>query len=251
MASAPDFAGKVAIVTGGASGIGRATALAFAECGARVVVADIAAEPGRSITAEIESAGGKALFHRADVTVESDVKAMVATTVEAFGRLDFAHNNAGFSWGRGVEDISEDDWNRTINLCLKAPWLCLKHQLPVMVRQGAGAIVNTASMAGVRCMQASTIAYSAAKAGVIHMTRYAARSYAKHGIRVNAVSPGLVRTPSLQSRFPDPEKQLAIAADQPIARPVEPREVAAAVIWLCSEQAAMVTGDNIHVAGGL
>lgn len=246
-----DFAGKVALITGGAAGIGRATALGLAARGASVVVSDIAVDEGQAVAAEIRDAGAEAIFHRADVTQASEVDALMERALGISGRLDIAHNNVGFSWGQGLEGITEEEWGKTIDLCLKAPWLCLRRELPAMVAQGGGVIVNTASMAGVRYTDAANIAYSAAKAGVIHMTSYAAVAYAKHNIRVNAVSPGLVKTGAVEA-FMTPEQQTAFAAaSQPIGRIIEPREIADAVIWLCSDAAAMVTGENIHVAGGM
>ncbi|MFW2830960.1 SDR family NAD(P)-dependent oxidoreductase [Sphingomonas sp. ID0503] len=248
--SKEEFNGKVALVTGGAAGIGRATALGLAAGGAQVVVSDIAVEAGEAVAAEIRAAGGSAHFRRADATQGSEVRELVAFAAGLTGRLDIAHNNVGFSWGTGVEDITEEDWDKTVDLCMKAPWLCMKSELPLMVAKGTGAIVNTASMSGVRYSEVANVAYSAAKAAVIHMTRYVAVAYAKHGIRVNAVSPGLVKTQAVE-KFLDPEQQNALAAmSQPIGRIISPDEIADAVIWLCSGAASMVTGENVCVAGG-
>lgn len=245
-----DFAGKVALVTGGAAGIGRAAALAFAARGASVVVSDVAREAGAAVVDEIAANGGRACFHPADATRDDEVAALIAAVLQAFGRLDFAHNNVGFSWGQGVEEVSSDEWDRTVALSMKAPWLCMKHELPVMVAQGGGAIVNTASMAGLVYSPTANVAYSAAKAGVIHMTRYTAAAYAARGVRVNCVSPGLTRTAAVEA-FLDAEQQRALASEsQPIGRIVEPAEIADAVTWLCSASSAMVTGENISVAGG-
>lgn len=250
MTSTNEMDGKVALVTGGAAGIGRATAIAFAARGAAVMVSDIADAAGAAVVDEIFRTGGRALYHRADATREDEVIALMDRIGEAFGRLDYAFNNVGYSWGTGVEDISEDDWDKTIDLCLKAPWLCMKHELPLMVAQGAGAIVNTASMAAIIHAPSANIAYSAAKAGVLQMTRYVANAYADKGIRANSVSPGLTRTAAVEA-FLDPGQQNALASQtQPIGRIVEPAEIADAVIWLCSNAAAMVTGENICVAGG-
>jgi NAD(P)-dependent dehydrogenase (short-subunit alcohol dehydrogenase family) len=246
-----DFGGKVALVTGGAAGIGRATALGLAGRAAIVVVSDIAVDEGEAVAAEIRHTGGEAMFFRADVTQAADVDALMAFALDISGRLDIAHNNVGFSWGQGVEGMSEEDWDKTVDLCLKAPWLCMRRELPAMVAQGGGVIVNTASMAGVRYAETANMAYSAAKAGVIHMTRYAAAAYAKHNIRVNAVSPGLVRTRAVDAFMTAEQQTTYAAAVQPIGRIIEPREIADAVIWLCSDTSAMVTGENMHVAGGM
>ena len=245
-----DFTGKVALVIGGAAGIGRATAIGLAARGASVVISDVAVGEGEAVAAEIRATGGKAVFHRADATRADELDALFARALAITGRLDIAHNNVGFSWGRGTEETTDDEWDKTLDLCLKSPWMCMKRQLPAMVAQGGGVIVNTASMAGVRYTDAANVAYSAAKAGVIHMTRYVAVAYARHNVRVNAVSPGLVRTGAVET-FMTPEQQTAFASTlQPIGRIIEPGEIADTVIWLCSDASAMVTGENIHVAGG-
>jgi NAD(P)-dependent dehydrogenase (short-subunit alcohol dehydrogenase family) len=246
-----DFSHKVALVTGGAAGIGRATALAFGRAHARVLVSDIDETRGEAVAAEIRAGGSEAVFQRADATSDTEVAALIRRAVDAWGRIDCAHNNVGFSWGGNILDTSIEDWDRTLDISLKAPFLCMRHELPIMIAQGSGTIVNTASMAGVRYSAEANGAYSAAKAGVIHLTRYAAMTHAKDGIRINAVSPGLVRTEAV-AKFMSEEQQRAYAGQaQAIGRPVEPEEIAEAVLWLCSDAAAMVTGENIHVAGGM
>lgn len=244
------FTGRVALVTGAASGIGRAASLAFAAAGAAVLISDVDEAGGIAVAAQIETGGGRALFQRADVTEEAAVAALVERIRAEFGTLDYAFNNVGFSWGHGATGLSSDDWSRTVDVCMKAPWLCMKHEVPLMRAGGGGAIVNTSSMAGVAYSPTANIAYSAAKAGVIQMTRYAANAFAADGIRVNCVSPGLTRTAAVE-QFLDAEEQRELAAQtQPIGRIVDPSEIADAVMWLCSPGAAMVTGENICVSGG-
>lgn len=250
MAALHDFTGKVALVTGAATGIGRATALAFAEAGASVVVSDIDVTRGTQVAETIVAQGGKAMFQRCDATSEADIAALVEAALATYGRLDHAHNNTGFGWGQGLIGSSEEDFDKTVNLCLKAPFLCMKHEIPVMQRQGGGSIVNTASMAGESYAPLASAPYSAAKAGVIHLTRYAAMAHAADGIRINSVSPGLVGTEAVAKFLDDQQLIEAAASTQPIGRPIFPEEIAAAVLWLCSGAAAMITGDVIHVAGG-
>lgn len=242
---------KIALVTGGASGIGQAAVRGFSERGAKLVIADIADDAGQALAKEIEAGGGSAVYMHADMTLEDHVARVMAEIGEKFGRLDIAFNNVGYSWGRGLEDITSDDWDRTIALSLKAPWLCIKHEAPIMTKSGGGCIVNTASMAGVRYSVHSSAAYASAKAGVLHLTTYAANHLAAANIRVNAVSPGLTLTPAIEKHFPNEKQQVSFAGDfQLIPRGVKPEEIAAAVIWLCSDEAKMVTGENICVAGG-
>lgn len=244
------LAGRVALVTGAASGIGRASAIALAEDGAAVMLSDIA-PGGEAVMREIVEAGGKAAFAQADASDEAQVMALVQETLETFGRLDCAHNNVGVgSTGVSVVDQSRDDWDRTMALSLTSTWLGMKHQIPVMIAGGGGAIVNTASMSGVRYSPGASPAYSAAKAGVIHLTRYAANAHAAHGIRINSVSPGLTQTTIVAEMF-TLERQAEIASQgQLIARAVDPREIAEAVLFLCSDRSSMVTGINLEVCGG-
>jgi NAD(P)-dependent dehydrogenase (short-subunit alcohol dehydrogenase family) len=245
-----DFAGRIALVTGASTGIGRATALGFGAAGATAVLADIDGERGPAVAAEIEAAGGAAIFHRADLTDRAEIDGLFAMIGERFGRLDFAHNNVGFGFGSGFLDHAPDDWDRTVDLCMKSPFLCMQHEVRIMRETGGGAIVNTASMAGVIYSALASSSYSAAKAGVIHLSAYVAMAHVHDNIRVNSVSPGLVRTEAV-AKFLDDAQQIEFASrEQPIGRPIEPSEIAASVLWLCSDAAGMITGHNICVAGG-
>ena len=245
------FAGKVALVTGAASGIGRATAIAFAHAGARVVVADIDEAGGQGTVGLIGAAGGEAIFVRADVAEEAAVAALVETAVTRFGRLDYAHNNAGIqgTFGR-LADCSRAEWDRLLAVDLTGVWLCLKHEIAQMLRQGGGAIVNTSSVSGLRGGRDSP-AYVASKHGVVGLTRKAARDYAADGIRVNAVCPGVTRTPLLERVFAvRPDLETGWRGANPTGRFGTPEEVAAAVVWLCSDAAAFVTGHAMVIDGG-
>lgn len=240
---------RVALVTGGGSGIGRAAAQAFARNGARIVIADMATVAGEETAHMIESAGGKALFVRTDVSKGDQVEAMVAKAVDRFGRLDFAFNNAGIgSGGAPITETEEADWDRTIAINLKGVWLCMKYECAQMLRQGGGVIVNTSSMMGM-VSGPGISAYSASKAGVLGLTRSVALDYARQGIRVNAVCPGSVWTPMTER----PEARAAmerIAEATPMGRLGVPNEIADAVVWLCSDQASFITGQAFSIDGG-
>lgn len=241
-------AGKVALVTGGGSGIGRQACLVFAREGARVVVCDVAVEGGQETVGQIEQAGGQATFIRADVAQAAEVEALVAKTVEAYGRLDCAYNNAGIA-GRTarVADDSEQNWERILAINLKGVWLCLKYEIAHMLTQGGGAIVNTASDAGLIGLRRAG-AYVASKHGVVGLTKTAALEYAKANIRVNAVCPGPIDTPMLREAS---ERVIdAMATAQPNGRLGQPREIAEAAVWLCSDAASFVTGHPMPVDGG-
>jgi NAD(P)-dependent dehydrogenase (short-subunit alcohol dehydrogenase family) len=245
------FSGKVALVTGGASGIGRACAQLFAREGASVVVSDVALEGGHETVRLIEEDGGEASFVEADVSKAAQVEALVGRALEAYGRLDYAFNNAGIE-GRmatNTADYSEEDWDRVIAVNLKGVWLCMKHEIPQMLSQGAGSIVNNSSVEGLVGLQ-GTSAYAASKHGVVGLTKTAALEYAQSGIRVNAVCPGLIRTPMVErySRG-DAEIEAQFAAVEPVGRMGTPEEVAEAVVWLCSESASFVTGHAMAVDG--
>ncbi|MCC7441547.1 MAG: SDR family oxidoreductase [Bdellovibrionales bacterium] len=243
--------GKVAIVTGAASGIGRATALAFAQCGASVAVADVLETGGVETARMIESAGGKAIFVRCDVSKEADVKELMKRTIQAFERLDYAFNNAGTEGMQGMTpDCSEENWDRVIDINLKGTWLCMKHEIPLMLKQGGGAIVNCSSIAGVIGFPGIP-AYTASKHGVLGLTKTTALEYAKKNIRVNAVCPGVIQTPMID-RFTHGEAQALqqLAAGEPVGRVGSPDEIASAVLWLCSDSATFVTGHPMVVDGG-
>jgi NAD(P)-dependent dehydrogenase (short-subunit alcohol dehydrogenase family) len=244
--------GKVALVTGAGAGIGRATAAAFAAEGAKVVVSDIAVDGGDETVARIRAVGGDATFVRADVSVAEDAAALVRAAVETYGRLDCAHNNAGIS-GQGFapHEYPEELWDRVMAVNLKGVWLCLKYEVAQMLRQGGGAIVNTASAAGLVGLPSSS-GYAASKHGVVGLTKSAALAYARQGIRVNAVCPGAVRTPMMEAIIAKagPEYEAAMTAAEPVGRFAGPEELAAAVVWLCSDAASFVTGIAMPVDGG-
>jgi NAD(P)-dependent dehydrogenase (short-subunit alcohol dehydrogenase family) len=245
--------GKSALITGGGGGIGRATALAFAREGARVAVADLMADAARETVALVNATGGQAISLSGDMSQDADVRAMIKAVVDAHGRLDCAFNNAGIAgWqvdaaGKKTADWSEEAFDRMIAVNLKGVWLCMRHELPQMQTQGGGAIVNTASIAGLTGLPSSS-AYVAAKHGVIGLTKTAAIEYAEANIRVNAVCPGYIRT-----RMTESAMQLrgeAILAHTPLKRMGNPEEIAEMVVWLCSERASYVSGAAYNVDGG-
>ncbi len=245
------FMGKVALVTGGASGIGRASAQAFARAGASVVIADISVDGGEETAALIKAAGGDAIFMPADVSQAPAVAALIQRIIERYGRLDFAHNNAAVEGAIApTADYPEEDWDRTINVNLKGTWLCMKYEIQHMVRQGGGCIVNTASVVGL-VGTPGIPAYCAAKGGVVQLTRAAALEYARAGIRINAVCPGAIQTPMLNRLLAQPGAETGMMASIPLGRIGQPEEVASAVIWLCSDAASYVTGHLMIVDGGL
>ena len=243
--------GKVALVTGGASGIGRATALTFAREGARLVIADMNEEGGQQTAHMITEKGGEAIFVQVDVSQATAVEAMISKTVETYGRLDCAHNNAGIAGGARTltADYPEERWHQVIAVNLTGVWLCMKYEIPQMLSQGSGAIVNTASAAGLVSGRGIS-AYVASKHGVVGLTKTAALEYAQQGIRVNCVCPGYIQTPMTARGLSDPEQKAQIIAREPIGRVGTPEEVAEAVVWLCSDAASFVTGHTMMVDGG-
>jgi NAD(P)-dependent dehydrogenase (short-subunit alcohol dehydrogenase family) len=246
-----DYSGKVGLVTGAGMGIGRASAIAFAGRGASVAVVDIDPEAAAETVHLIEAGGGRAISIVADVSAEADIAAAVEKTATAFGRLDFAHNNAGIMAGNGlIETIAEADWSRAIQINLTGVFLSMKYELPRLVAQGGGAIVNTASVAGL-APERLMPAYVASKHGVVGLTQTAALDYADAGVRINAICPGSTRTPmftNFAQDNPGLEQQRAAAAW--LGRVGTPDEIAAAAIWLCSDEASFVTGIALRVDGG-
>jgi NAD(P)-dependent dehydrogenase (short-subunit alcohol dehydrogenase family) len=245
------LAGKVAFVTGAASGIGRATALAFARQGANVVVADIDQQGNQDTVGMVQDLGGRALAVSCDVTRSEDVRAALNMTVQTFGRLDYAFNNAGAEQERKLTvDITEEEWDRIITINLRGVFLCLKYEIPLMLQHGGGAIVNTSSGAGIRVFGRGA-AYAAAKHGVVGLTKDAALDYAASNIRINAICPGIIDT-EMMDRFTGgtPEGQARVIAQEPIGRMGRPEEIAATVVWLCSDAASFVTGHALVADGG-
>ena len=247
------FEGKVALVTGGSAGTGRATALAFGAAGAVVVIADTNVDGGHASAAMIVEQGGKALFVKADVTRAQDVEALVDKAVATYGRLDFAFNNAGVDDAPGATaESEEEEFDRIMALNVKGTWLCMKHQLRQMLRQeGGGAIVNAASAMGLVGGPGQALV-AASKHAIVGMTRSAAAEYAGAGVRINSICPGTVRTPAMAKVLDrDPQRAQEMVARVPAGRLGEPRDVANAVLWLCSEHASFVTGHQLAIDGGL
>lgn len=246
------FESKVALVTGGNSGLGKAIAIAFAREGARVAIAARRVSEGEETLKAIQQSGGDAIFIEADVSDRDQVRAMVETCVSEFGGLDCAVNNAGILGTEFVPaaDYEEDVWDQVIDINLKGVFLCMKNQIPEMIKRGGGAILNMSSVAGLKGGRVGC-AYYASKHGVIGLTKAAAMEYASQGIRVNAVCPAVIETPMVEAAFQqDEEIEARIIGMHPIGRLGQPNEVAAAVLWLCSDGASFVTGTAHPVDGG-
>lgn len=244
-----DFTGKVVLVTGGATGIGRATSLAFARQGATVVIGDVDDRAAETVEL-IEEAGGTGLFVRTDVTVAGDVERLVQTTIDTYGGLHVAFNNAGILPPTGpLLEQSEADWDKTIAVDLKGVFLALKYEIAHMVDNGGGAIVNTASVAGI-IADPGMAPYVAAKHGVVGLSKAAALDYAKAGIRVNALAPGLVATGMTKGWLDDPDMRDVVVAGSQLGRPAEPEEIAGMVLYLSSDLASFATGGVYVVDGG-
>lgn len=243
------FEKKVAVITGGSFGIGRATALAFAQRGADIAIADWIEH--KETEEAIKKEGAKVLFLKCDVSSSSDVKAFIEKVIATFGRIDFAFNNAGVEGNNAlIHECTEENWDKTIGINLRGVWLCMKHEIPHMLRQGKGAIVNCASVAGLIGFPGLP-AYVVSKHGIVGLTKNAGLEYAKLGIRVNAVCPGVIKTDMIDrvtGKNKEVEKQYE--SMEPVGRMGKPEEVAEAVVWLCSDAASFITGHAMPVDGG-
>lgn len=242
------FQGKTAIVTGASGGIGRASALAFAASGANVIVSDVQDEKGQETVSLISEAGGTAVFQHCNVADEGEVKELVAAAMSKFGSLDFAHNNAGVN-RPGSNEWESEDWQLSLDVNLSAVMYCMREEIAAMLAGGGGAIVNTASVNGL-VGNPSQPGYVATKHGVVGLTRSAALRYAREGIRVNAVCPGVVETPMVEDIARIPKYREAMEGMTPMGRMAQPEEIAGAVLWLCSDQASFVTGHPLVIDGG-
>lgn len=245
------FAGKTIFITGAGTGIGRATALVFAREGASVAAAGVTEDDLQETVRQVTQQGGRAIAVRCDVTKTADVQAALAATIKAFGRLDYAFNNAGVEQKKvAAAELEEDEWDRIMNTNMRGLYLCLKHEIPLILEQGGGAIVNVSSGAGVIGVR-NSLAYTGSKHGVIGMTRSAALDYAAQNLRINVVCPGYIDTP-MMDRFTGGTKEgrEKVTMEEPIGRVGQPEEIANAVLWLCSDAASFTVGHALVVDGG-
>lgn len=247
--------GKIAIITGASSGIGQASALVFAQEGAKAVLADIQDEQGEQVARQIRNSGGEVLYVHADVTQAGDARRLIETTVEAYGRIDVLFNNAGIAVFKAAADTTEEEWDRVLAVNLKGVWLCAKYAIPQMQRQGGGVIINTASVHS-QATAVKVAAYAASKGGVLQLTKSMALDYAKDNIRVNCIFPGAIETPLMRSNLRavnanEEEEFQKTAAHEPLGRVGLPEEIARAAIFLASDYASFVTGAPLIVDGGL
>ena len=242
--------GKVALITGGNSGIGKSTAVKFAQAGAKVVIAARRVDEGEQTAEEIRQANDEAIFIKTDVAQAEEVEALVNKTVSTYGRLDYAFNNAGIGGGGPLHESTEEDWNLLVDINLKGTWLCMKHQITQMLEQGGGAIVNNSSAAGLTGYCRNPL-YSASKHGVIGLSKSAALQYVTKGIRINVVCPGLIMTPMIERAYNSgPGVKEWFESQQPTGHGGSPEEVAQTVLWLCSDDASLITGVALPVDGG-
>lgn len=246
-----EFRNKVALITGGAAGLGRATALAFAREKSKVVIADIMVQEGEETVRMVRELGCEALFIKTDISQRDEIEAMVEKTIAEFGRIDSALNNVGISVKLALTaDLPEEEWDRLMDINLKGVWRCMKYEIPHMLKQGGGVIVNMSSASGVHGTPYQC-AYSASKHAVLGLTKTAALEYAKLGIRINAVCPGPILTPGTEAYFArDPEAQARLNATTPMGRLGVPKEIAETVLWLSSGGASYITGQSILIDGG-
>ncbi len=244
------FKNRTALVTGAGSGIGRSSALAFAQEGANVMVSDIDVRGGEETVNLISQSGGKVQFFKCDVSQSTQVEKLIERTIHTFGRLDYAVNNAGVSMRpASTVKIDELEWDRVININLKSVWLCMKYQIPQMQKVDGGVIINISSLAGIRGKE-GTLAYTASKHGVIGMTKTAALEYAKEGIRINAICPGLTESGMTAGLSEHHELANQLIAQIPMGRMGKSKNIADAVVWLCSDHASFITGHVLVVDGG-
>jgi len=244
-----DLTDKITIITGGGSGIGRRTALAFAEYGAKSIIADIDPKAASLVSSEIHAKGGKAIPHRVDVTQPGEVQGMVNAALESFGRIDILFNNAGISLRGPAESFSIEDWNQVIAINLTGMFVCAQTVGKVMIKQRGGKIINTASVSA-ELGHPGNVAYAAAKHGVVGMTRVMAVEWAKYGVSVNCIGPGVIKTPLTAKALEDPKKYQELVGKVPMGRLGEPEDLIGAVIFLASQASSYMTGQTIYIEGG-